>query len=340
MPIEAFNQFRSYVATEIRELDFTVENEIMYKDLKSSIENIQNDFVITYVDKVSANYAIICKYFYSKLLCNHILNNNSFQKSIHINREDDNRPLALNKRLNIHLNNIKYPSIFLTPKFHKSPIKFRSITNGYNTYITRSGKILQSLLQNLIDNLQNTAIIKNSLEIARVTKDMMICSMHGFEFGDLFNSIDTDDMIKVLQLIYDKYELYTSMKKEKFDILVNLVLKENFITFDQNLYKQIKGLRQGGPASNCLANLYLHFFELDHVVNDSYLIYRYIDDIIIFGKNIEYKPNITFYPDYLKLLKTNFNSNMVEFLDLDLHLINNIVVSNIFDTKEIRLSSI
>ncbi|GFV36224.1 hypothetical protein TNCV_2232711 [Trichonephila clavipes] len=59
MPIEAFNQFRSYVATEIRELDFTVENEIMYKDLKSSIVNIQNDFVITYVDKVSANYAII-----------------------------------------------------------------------------------------------------------------------------------------------------------------------------------------------------------------------------------------------------------------------------------------
>ncbi|GFS83737.1 hypothetical protein TNCV_610741 [Trichonephila clavipes] len=103
MPIEACNQFRSYVATEIRELDFTVDNEIMYKDLKSSIENIQNDFVITYVDKVSANYAIICKYFYSKLLCNHILNNNSFQKSIHINREDDNRLLALNKRLNIHL---------------------------------------------------------------------------------------------------------------------------------------------------------------------------------------------------------------------------------------------
>ncbi|GFT56655.1 hypothetical protein TNCV_3746081 [Trichonephila clavipes] len=111
MPIEAFNQFRSYVATEIRELDFTVENEIMYKDLKSSIENIQNDFVITYVDTVSANYAIICKYFYSKLLCNHILNKNSFQKSIHSNREDDNRLLALNKRLNIHLNNIKYPSI-------------------------------------------------------------------------------------------------------------------------------------------------------------------------------------------------------------------------------------
>ncbi|GFT31920.1 uncharacterized protein TNCV_3467881 [Trichonephila clavipes] len=33
MPIEDFNQFRSYVATEIRELDFTVENEIMYEDL-------------------------------------------------------------------------------------------------------------------------------------------------------------------------------------------------------------------------------------------------------------------------------------------------------------------
>ncbi|GFX49500.1 uncharacterized protein TNCV_4901421 [Trichonephila clavipes] len=51
MPIEDFNQLRSFVATEIREVDFTVENEIMYKDLKSSVENIQNDFVITYVDK-------------------------------------------------------------------------------------------------------------------------------------------------------------------------------------------------------------------------------------------------------------------------------------------------
>ncbi|GFW83095.1 hypothetical protein TNCV_3236431 [Trichonephila clavipes] len=59
MPIEAFNQFRSYVATEIRELDFTVENEIMYKDLKSSIENIQNDFVITYVDKIVTSSTVV-----------------------------------------------------------------------------------------------------------------------------------------------------------------------------------------------------------------------------------------------------------------------------------------
>ncbi|GFW14822.1 hypothetical protein TNCV_1562851 [Trichonephila clavipes] len=58
------------------------------------------------------------------------------------------------------------------------------------------------------------------------------------------------------------------------------------------------------------------------------------DDIISFGKNSEYKPNITFNPDYLKLLKPNFNSNMVEFLDLDLHLINNNVVSNIFDKRD------
>ncbi|GFX55866.1 hypothetical protein TNCV_1427281 [Trichonephila clavipes] len=50
IPIEAFNQFRCYVATEIRELDFSVENEIMYKYLKSSIENIEKDSLITYVD--------------------------------------------------------------------------------------------------------------------------------------------------------------------------------------------------------------------------------------------------------------------------------------------------
>ncbi|GFU10688.1 transposable element Tcb1 transposase [Trichonephila clavipes] len=36
------------------------------------------------------------------------------------------------------------------------------------------------------------------------------------------------------------------MKKENIDILVDLVLKENCIAFDQNLYKQIKGLPQNG----------------------------------------------------------------------------------------------
>ncbi|GFV16440.1 hypothetical protein TNCV_1525861 [Trichonephila clavipes] len=59
-----------------------------------------------------------------------------------------------------------------------------------------------------------------------------------------------------------------------------------------------------------------------------------IDDIIIFGKNSEYKPNITFYPDYLKLLKTNYNSNRVEFLDLDLHLVSNIVVRALLVFRE------
>ncbi|GFU69654.1 transposable element Tcb2 transposase [Trichonephila clavipes] len=38
--------------------------------------------------------------------------------------------------------------------------------------------------------------------------------------------------------------------------------EENFIIFENKLYKQIKGLPQGGPASNSLANLYLHHYEI------------------------------------------------------------------------------
>ncbi|GFY00884.1 retrovirus-related Pol polyprotein from transposon opus [Trichonephila clavipes] len=231
------------------------------------------------------------------------------------------------------------------------PYGLNVIWKGESVLLTFKQKSEDSLyipnFDKSIDNSNNIGLarISRAKRRKRVTRDMSTLKNSMLElavkFDDNYNTgliksfmFDIVDMIKVLQLIYDKYELHTSKKKEKFDILVNLVLKENFIAFDQNLYKQIKGLTQGGQASNCLANLYLHFFEIDHVVNDSYLIYRYIDDLIIFGKNSEYKPNITFYPDYLKLLKTNFNSNRVEFLDLDLHLINNNVVSNIFDKRD------
>ncbi|GFT75036.1 hypothetical protein TNCV_2244241 [Trichonephila clavipes] len=40
------------------------------------------------------------------------------------------------------------------------------------------------------------------------------------------------------------------------------IMEENFIIFENKLYKQIKGLPQGGPASNSLANLYLHHYEI------------------------------------------------------------------------------
>lgn len=39
-----------------------------YNGLKESIREFQNKFIIIYVDKVNANYAIICKLFLKRLI--------------------------------------------------------------------------------------------------------------------------------------------------------------------------------------------------------------------------------------------------------------------------------
>ncbi|GFT71539.1 hypothetical protein TNCV_18301 [Trichonephila clavipes] len=76
---------------------------------------------------------------------------------------------------------------------------------------------------------------------------------------------------------------------ELVEVLGNYALKyrtvarwENII-FENKLYKQIKGLPQGGPASNSLSNLYLHHYEIVRRKEPSCLLLRYIDDLIVIG---------------------------------------------------------
>lgn len=47
---------------------FQNNNGTYTKQIKSHIQNVQNKFIVTYVDISLNNYAIICKYFYAQLL--------------------------------------------------------------------------------------------------------------------------------------------------------------------------------------------------------------------------------------------------------------------------------
>ncbi|GFX28023.1 hypothetical protein TNCV_774071 [Trichonephila clavipes] len=112
-------------------------------------------------------------------------------------KEINNGLLAFCKQLDISSNKIKYPHIFLTYKFHKNPVKFRSVTNGFNTYISKSGRVLQNILQDTIDKFKDTSIIKNSHNVIKKVEQQEVFSVHGFDFEDLFNSIKIEDIIEI-----------------------------------------------------------------------------------------------------------------------------------------------
>ncbi|GFV11526.1 hypothetical protein TNCV_975181 [Trichonephila clavipes] len=42
--------------------------------------------------------------------------------------------------------------MYITPKFHKNPVKFGTVTNGFNTFINKSGKAVDSVVVRASDS--------------------------------------------------------------------------------------------------------------------------------------------------------------------------------------------
>lgn len=179
----------------------------------------------------------------------------------------------------------------------------------------------------------NTTIINNSIDCINLLKNKDIVSIKSYDFEDLFNSIEIKDLYEKLILLFDEFQLVKYIDKSKYKHLIDFVLFENYLFNGVHVYKQINGIPQGGSASSILANLYLHFYEnLQTNVKDIYVIYRYIDDILIaFFK--KYNLLLDFYPRNLTLKLTNSNDKISNFLDLNIN-ISDQTKFNIFDKRD------
>lgn len=325
-PIQYFDVWKyhtiKYFKYQLTNLNFSNNYNIL--SLKKHIKILQKNFIITYVDKAPNNYAIICKQYYKKLLDHFFLDSQMFEKSSN-NRTINNRKiLNFHKLLNIKCQNFNYPYIVLIPKFHKSPIKFRSVTVGCNAYNNVAGKLLLNFLNqiNTLSKGDNKISIKNSYELKKKIHNITnISYIKTYDFKDLFNNIQIPDLHKVIHSLYKEYFLKHKIPIDEayFKRLLNFILNNNFIVYDKTIYSQISGIPQGGCASSMLANLYLFYYER-HYQHDDIIFLRYIDDIILISKKAEiFRNPLNFYPSNLELIENVLtSSNSVNFLDLKL----------------------
>lgn len=313
------------------------------KIMQQQIKNLQNKFIITYVDKCSNNYAIICKSYYHSLLNSTITSNDLF-KTINNTLIINNRKIIkFHKLLNLKCPNLNYPYIVLVPKFHKSPIKFRTVTVGCNTFNNTASKLLLNILNIISKNLTETNVnsirIKNSYELlTKLQKLSNVKRIKTFDFKDLFNNITISDLHAVInRLINDNISLVQksyNLDAQYINTLTNFVLKHNYIFFNNTLFQQIKGLPQGNQSSSLLADLYLNFYEQSLVTNN-FIMYRYIDDILIL--NLTNNP-ITVpvsYPSELELIENiPKHPKQIDFLDIQINISNNKLLFNIYNKRK------
>ena len=347
IPLEAFNMWKFTILHNIKNTFRSIKlskSKYNIVNLKQSINELQKSFVITYVDKAANNYAIICKKFYVNYLLDYLNNNNQFKLDLNSINSIKQRIIKMYSDLNIKSKYLKFPYIVLIPKFHKNPIKFRTVTSGHNSYSTTASKLLLNKLNIINESLRysnnNYFILNNSIELKiKLTSIRNLSGFQTFDFKDLFNSINISDLNKVILSLYNDYfNNHPNLNHANFTHFKNLlyfVIFKNYIFQGNQLYLQVSGVPQGGCSSSMLANLYLLYYELSFTSSD-YNIYRYVDDLICIVYSDNYTLDIDFYPDNLELIPNEASiCDNVNFLDMNLIIdSSNRIVTNIYDKKD------
>jgi len=117
----------------------------------------------------------------------------------------------------------------------------------------------------------------------------------------------------------------TQITKEIITLLEN-ILRQNYFSFENNLYQPEKGISIGSPISNTIAEIFLQHIEntcLVQLLDTKSIIFysRYVDDIIMIYdtqciNSKTFQEYINQMHPNLQLNLTHEKNNCINFLDL------------------------
>ena len=148
-----------------------------------------------------------------------------------------------------------------------------------------------------------------------------------------------EELIKYEIMIY-KFSKKFVFDLDKFNELLDFLLGNSYVNFNNIIYKQNQGIPMGESYSPMLANLYLHYFEhlFRHtLVTDSKFnyVYRYIDDLLWISLDNYTFDLGTIYPVELEINKVNVIEDTAEYLHLHIFKFYNKIVSKVFDKRRL-----
>jgi hypothetical protein len=130
-----------------------------------------------------------------------------------------------------------------------------------------------------------------------------------FDISNMYTNIPT---AKLPSLITEICNNLNTPKPVRLELtkLVKMVLKQNYFTFQEDIYKQTTGLAMGAPTSAVLSEIYLQYIEHTLIINilnsNNILGYlRYVDDILIVYNRES--TNIDLVLEQFNNLTTNLN---------------------------------
>ena len=179
----------------------------------------------------------------------------------------------------------RIPIFYIIPKLHKSPVVGRPICSSVNWITTPCSIFLDTLLRELLcadivpSYLKDSTDLLRLLEQTPIPKNAILVTM---DICSLYPSIPLDEGISALR--YFVFQHLHCPHKDKLLImaLTQWVLRNNYISFMDLTFKQIRGVAMGTPFAVIFSVLYIAFLERDFTDHQEVLVFkRFIDDIFM-----------------------------------------------------------
>jgi hypothetical protein len=105
------------------------------------------------------------------------------------------------------------------------------------------------------------------------------------DVNNMYVNIPKDELIPHITVLCNWHNTGKEIEQDIIKIM-EVILKQNYFQFNDNIYTQTKGLAMGAPTSSVLSEIYLQ--SLEHTIIFDILIrqkiigyYRYLDDILL-----------------------------------------------------------
>ena len=218
-------------------------------------------------------------------------------------------------------------NFYILPKVHKATLGARPIVSAINTITYHTSRFLHNLLYPYVKKLPTICFSSQSLlpilnkSFSSLNSDSVILCA---DVTSLYPSIKHDFGISAVEQVLVDFGASTHTVT-LISQLLKWVLTNNYLTYNNELYRQIDGTAMGTPVAVCYANIVLYYMERNLV--DDFLIYhRYIDDIFAVCNN---KEQAELFVERFNKLNNNILLESVTidrrgiFLDLEIFLLDN-----------------
>ena len=219
--------------------------------------------------------------------------------------------LAFNVK--VPTDNQNLPFIYLIPKFHKKPVKFRPIIASSRAVTKKVSKIIDRCLGLCLESMEHYCrviynierinafwIINNNKKILNFIKDLSrknsLRTVNTYDFTTLYTSLQQNELnevfTKLIEIFFkiNKKEhfinfymgkpYFTNKKTEqtisgaKLLDMIKWLINNTYFTCGTNVYKQQVGLPMGTDSAPKLANAFLFYYEYNFMIKNKYAKYN------------------------------------------------------------------